>query len=666
MNQEDELARQLEHELGAALASRASGAAEQATPAYNLPPEVRRRLETAAGLAQVDFSQGSPLRPALRARLAVQARKTLPGAFRRAKLARRLQPALAVAGLVVLVALLVFGVSLAINHLRPVPATNPPGPVIAATGSPTAEPPPPTALPSQPPPATPAPSAIPPAASDEKHLALESGLQVEEFALTGAPELDPLKLTLRSGGQPEVFFLPSTHLMPPASEINASGQMVMTTTLNGEKLSAVLFEASRTTNADGSVSLQEAVQVMLGDQVIYTTQPSDASPITILRGLWAYDGHWVLEIAHVTNSVQPDNGISSFVTGHIIQDGVLLNESLGYQEAFGFQPINGLPFYFFKRGGQIGVVYNGQETQLGYDDVPHYGCCSAAELNSRQYAGGVTFIASRRGTYYYVAIGASSASSEAEQAQATVSQFLADLAGGQDDPALYDAAVQLYGGGWAELQSAYPDAAGDHFTLFQQACAPGGMYFCLKVRQLSPAEKLAEGRYRLWAQFSRADGTLWAAKNNGQSWFDFEVIRGPGGQWMVMDPPPTDLGFRRIVAHLSIAETAGLDHAGVLRALWEDYMQRCQFTLLDDHQRLVEYALADIQEAASLDSLRQEQGLDMLGTVAFSVRPPAMQFSDWIAGNGEVQGDWVRNKFLFIGAIQDSAAVHLRIIGTGP
>jgi hypothetical protein len=298
--------------------------------------------------------------------------------------------------------------------------------------------------------------------------------------------------------------------------------------------------------------------------------------------------------------------------------------------------------------------------------MPHYGCCSAAELNPRLYAGGVTFIAQRGGTYYYVVIGVNPATSDADQAQKTLSQFLADLAGGQEDAVLYDAAAQLYGGSWAELEKQYPDANGDQFTLFQKACAPGGYYFCLKVLQLSPPEKLAEGRYRLWAQFSNPDGSRWTAANNGQSWFDFQVVRGQGGQWKVMDPPPTSQGWRQIVAHLSAAETAGLDGSGILFTLWEDYMQRCQFTLLDDRQRLVEYEIVEVKEDSGLIALRQEKGLDLVGTVVFSVRPVQMEYSDWVAGNGEIQSEWVRSKFLFIGFSKDGDAVHLRIIGTGP
>ena len=130
-----------------------------------------------------------------------------------------------------------------------------------------------------------------------------------------------------------------------------------------------------------------------------------------------------------------------------------------------------------------------------------------------------------------------------------------------------------------------------------------------------------------------------------------------------MDPPPTSQGWREIVAHLSAAETAGLDGSGILFTLWEDYMQRCQFALLDDH--LVEYEIISVTEDARFDALRLEQGLDLIGGVVYSVQP-AQGAGAWAAGNGEIQGDWVRNKFLIIGVLKDSDAVHLRLIGTGP
>ncbi len=53
----------------------------------------------------------------------------------------------------------------------------------------------------------------------------------------------------------------------------------------------------------------------------------------------------------------------------------------------------------------IGIAYAGKEAMLGYDQVPHFGCCSAGALNPRHYPGLVSFFAVREGAWYYVEAG---------------------------------------------------------------------------------------------------------------------------------------------------------------------------------------------------------------------------------------------------------------------
>jgi hypothetical protein len=67
--------------------------------------------------------------------------------------------------------------------------------------------------------------------------------------------------------------------------------------------------------------------------------------------------------------------------------------------------MQGRPFYFFRQGGQIGLSYDSQQLLLEYNDIPHYGCCSAGELNPVSAQKMVAFFAQRDGTWYYVEIG---------------------------------------------------------------------------------------------------------------------------------------------------------------------------------------------------------------------------------------------------------------------
>lgn len=136
---------------------------------------------------------------------------------------------------------------------------------------------------------------------------------------------------------------------------------------------------------------------------IYRIETGPAYPITHLQGLWVYDHHWVLETVRV--ATDPEGNLETAdVVGQISVDGVLLNDRPGYSELFGFQTIADRPFYFYNRDGRIGFSYDGVETALDFDRIPHYGCCSAAVRNPQSWAGGVAFLGRRGDTRYYAII----------------------------------------------------------------------------------------------------------------------------------------------------------------------------------------------------------------------------------------------------------------------
>lgn len=137
---------------------------------------------------------------------------------------------------------------------------------------------------------------------------------------------------------------------------------------------------------------------------IYTIPVGDASPITALRGLWAWEESWVLETVLIHNS-QDGNAISSETIGQITQDGMLLNDRYGYDEAYEFQLLDGKPFYLFRRGTSIDASFNGVEYPLGYTEIIHYGCCSASMLNPLHYTDHLDFFARKGERWYTVEIG---------------------------------------------------------------------------------------------------------------------------------------------------------------------------------------------------------------------------------------------------------------------
>ena len=227
-------------------------------------------------------------------------------------------------------------------------------------------------------------SCIGPARSPRAHA-----LQVDAHPLLEAPTLDPLLFKPVGGSMDSVLAAHAAErqqvIAPESFFVN--GHFSLRATLGQDVL--VATENYSPGGSTGWVTLQR------NDVEIYRIDTGMASPVTALRGLWTYDGHWVLETAAVS---------SDATRGRLTRDGVVLNDALGYSDAFNFQLMDGRPFYFFTRRGRIGYSFDGHDSMPAFDEIPHYGCCSAAELNPRQARDMVAFFASRGDMWYDVEI----------------------------------------------------------------------------------------------------------------------------------------------------------------------------------------------------------------------------------------------------------------------
>ena len=167
------------------------------------------------------------------------------------------------------------------------------------------------------------------------------------------------------------------------------------------------IQQTPTPNADGTTSAANDILVYKNDSLLLTIPVGQATPVNPVWGFWAVDNSWYLETA-TSNETQTEgsNVINIETLGDIYQDGESLNAREGYEESFGFQTLSGRPFYFYQRDGSLGYFYNGQEYPLGYDEIPHYGCCSGAAYNPIMAKNMVAFYATKGEQLYYVEIGA--------------------------------------------------------------------------------------------------------------------------------------------------------------------------------------------------------------------------------------------------------------------
>jgi hypothetical protein len=216
-------------------------------------------------------------------------------------------------------------------------------------------------------------------------------LQLEEHPLSSPPDPD-LGIFLPVGTTQQAVL--ERHqaeraqlVKNPVSDENY--QPVMTSLGEGEPLMAILKESP-------AGPPRMVVDLMRGDEVIFSVDAGLPSPALPLQSLWTFDDHWVLEILLAEEDIWE---------GRIYQDGQLVNQLHNYQDAFGFQLLAGKPFYFFQRDGKLGYSYDGQEIELPYDQIPHFNCCSASTLNPLPVKNMVAFYAQTGEDWFYDELG---------------------------------------------------------------------------------------------------------------------------------------------------------------------------------------------------------------------------------------------------------------------
>lgn len=140
------------------------------------------------------------------------------------------------------------------------------------------------------------------------------------------------------------------------------------------------------------------LRAYLDDQPAFDVQFNNVSTYGSFDGPWSYGNHWALVLLDAKGSTE--QGWEP--VDRLIQDGQNVNAINGYEQTFEFSVLGGRPFYFYQKEARIGISFNGQEISEGYDEIPHYGCCTPAILNPGRSMNMVWFFARRGAAWYYV------------------------------------------------------------------------------------------------------------------------------------------------------------------------------------------------------------------------------------------------------------------------
>jgi hypothetical protein len=114
------------------------------------------------------------------------------------------------------------------------------------------------------------------------------------------------------------------------------------------------------------------------------------------------------------------------------------------------------------------------------------------------------------------------------------------------------------------------------------------------------------------------------------------------------------------IPSMSEEEAAGLSQEELFQHLFEQWLLHYRSEVWSSRERITAY------EIESLLTGDDGQGMDATAEVVYSIRPPAQQFSGWVAGDGELTLDgWIRHKNQLLGLKQGGGRIWMVLLGRG-
>lgn len=133
------------------------------------------------------------------------------------------------------------------------------------------------------------------------------------------------------------------------------------------------------------------------------------------------------------------------------------------------------------------------------------------------------------------------------------------------------------------------------------------------------------------------------------------------------NPNLTHTGCDDFQPQLPAAQAAALSQADLARVLFSAYLAHYQNPALDGSMcELINFSVDDVIFDERLAFLAQEQGVDYVVSLLYSIQIDEVP-SSWVAANGEFAPDgWIIKKSLIVGVTIRADQAFLTLIGTGP
>ena len=116
---------------------------------------------------------------------------------------------------------------------------------------------------------------------------------------------------------------------------------------------------------------------------------------------------------------------------------------------------------------------------------------------------------------------------------------------------------------------------------------------------------------------------------------------------------------------LSVDLLTDANRKEIVACLFQQWLEGFRSSKTPGRERLEQYRIHHVEIREDVQHLTGEPGADYVAVMTFSVKPVEMSGSDWIAGNGSIGQNWVRNKLLIVRVTKEARLYKLEVLGTG-
>ncbi len=129
-------------------------------------------------------------------------------------------------------------------------------------------------------------------------------------------------------------------------------------------------------------------------------------------------------------------------------------------------------------------------------------------------------------------------------------------------------------------------------------------------------------------------------------------------------PTPTVNWIKTWTVRVYYSSTKSLDNYSLVDLLFRKWIEQYEDENVVERYKLEDYEIDDVIISKEYQQFSDQKGIDFIAQVIYSVKPTLINSATWwVAGNGKLDGDWVRHKGFYVGVTKKNDYYELTVLG---